>query len=304
MAPSKSINRNSNSKNSRFNSRSKSSSNILKVNEKKKYLKLINAKEKTSKKWYDVTVQNPKRGRTTLKKSSSSIPIKCKIQCPQTSCCIRITNLSRKVSKHFLHQIFSEFGTIKKLDLHFNTYDRISKGFSYIMFSTPEESENAVITMDRCEIDGYDIMCELWFLPYIENRVSSILRGASSGVRYQRNSSKCISSTCNIQHYSQLDGLSSHSGTLSHSQTSYDYLPPNKSISGSSRKSSRLRSGSKSLPTHHSKSQRKSNNRSRSNSRNRSRSNSRNIIIDSKRSKSSHSRFSKRSHYRYSRKQY
>lgn len=82
---------------------------------------------------------------------SSSIPIKCKIQCPQTSCCIRITNLSRKVSKHFLHQIFSEFGTIKKLDLHFNTYDRISKGFSYIMFSTPEESENAVITMDRCE---------------------------------------------------------------------------------------------------------------------------------------------------------
>jgi len=83
----------------------------------------------------------------------SSIPIECKIQCPQTSCCIRITNLSRKVTIDFLRQNFSAFGTIKKLDLHFNQYDRFSKGFSYIMFSTPEESENAVRAMDKCEFN-------------------------------------------------------------------------------------------------------------------------------------------------------
>jgi len=77
----------------------------------------------------------------------------CKNRCPQTSCCIRITNLTRRVTVSCLHQVFSDFGTIKKLDLHFNQYDRFSKGFSYIMFSTSEESENAVRNMNQCKFN-------------------------------------------------------------------------------------------------------------------------------------------------------
>jgi len=126
-------------------------------------------------KWYNVTVKYSDSLNKTLKKprlilitiwclistkkmklyynSRSSIPIECNIECPKTSCCIRITNLSRRVTTNNLHEIFSEFGEIKKLDLHFNNYDRISKGFSYIMFSDPEESENAVESMNRCEFN-------------------------------------------------------------------------------------------------------------------------------------------------------
>jgi len=57
--------------------------------------------------------------------------------------------LTRNVTIVYLRKIFSGFGTIKKIDLHFNRYDKISKGFSYIMFSTSEEAENAVENMNR-----------------------------------------------------------------------------------------------------------------------------------------------------------
>ncbi|XP_029344295.1 probable splicing factor, arginine/serine-rich 4 [Acyrthosiphon pisum] len=305
MASSNSSNGNSNSKKFKFNSflnlsSSKSSSNILQVKEMPTHLQLIS--NSTRKKWYDVTVKNAKSGSRTLKKPRPCIPIECKNKCPQTSCCIRITNLTRRVTVHCLRQIFSDFGTIKKLDLHFNHYDRISKGFSYIMFSTSEESENAVRNMNGCEIDGHEIICEQWFLPYTECRVSSILRGAYSGVGYQRGSSRCISPTYTTQRSSQLDRLSSRSGSLSNSVTPYDYLPTNKSFSGTSRRSysrsprqSRFRSCSNSSTIYHSKSQRKSRSRSRSNYHS---------IQDSMRSKSSRSRSSKRSRNIYSREPY
>ncbi|CAI6356692.1 unnamed protein product [Macrosiphum euphorbiae] len=275
MASSNSSRGNSNSKNFQFNSflnmsSSKNSSNNSQVKEMPTHLQLIS--DSTCKRWYDVTVKNAKSGSRTSIKPRSCIPIECKNKCPQTSCCIRITNLTRRVTVHCLQQIFSDFGTIKKLDLHFNHYDRISKGFSYIMFSTSEESENAVRNMDRCEIDGHVIICEQWFLPYTEFHVSSILRGAYSGVGYQSGSSRCLSPT--TQRPSLLDGLCSHSGSSSNSLTLYDYLPTNKSFSGPSRRScsrsprqSRLRSRSSSLTIYHSKSQRKSRNRSRSNYR-------------------------------------
>ncbi|XP_060859084.1 probable splicing factor, arginine/serine-rich 4 [Metopolophium dirhodum] len=305
MASSNSSNGNSNLKNFKFNSflnlsSSKNFSNILQVKEIPTPLQLIS--DSTHKRWYDVTVKNAKSGSKTLKKQRSCIPIECKNKCPETSCCIRITNLTRRVTVHCLRQIFSDFGTIKNLDLHFNHYDRFSKGFSYIMFSSSEESENAVRNMDRCEIDGHEIICEQWFLPYTECRVSSILRGAYSGVGYQRGSSKCISPTYTTQHSSRLDGLSSHSGSPANSLTPYDYLPTNKSFSGISRRSysrsprqSRLRSRSNSLTIYHSKSQRKSRNRSRFNHQS---------IQDSMRLKSSRSRSSKTSRNIYSRKPY
>lgn len=83
----------------------------------------------------------------------SSIPILWKDVCPKTSCCIRITNISRNVTTNNLHQLFSKFGAIQNLDLHFNWYEKISKGFAYIMFSTPEESKIAVEAMNYCEFN-------------------------------------------------------------------------------------------------------------------------------------------------------
>ncbi|XP_015368660.1 PREDICTED: RNA-binding protein with serine-rich domain 1-B-like [Diuraphis noxia] len=274
MASSNSGNCNSSSKNSKFNSilnsRSKNSSNILQVKDKPTYSQLISENAKTNKKWYDVKIKNSKNISIAHKKPRSRIPIKCKIQCPQTSCCIRITNLSRRITVDFLYENFSEFGTIKKLDLHFNQYDRFSKGFSYIMFSSPEESKNAVRTMDECEIDGYVITCKQWFLPYTEYCVSSILRGACSADEIQRYSPTHLSPTYYIiQHSSQLDRLNSHTGSRFHSLMYYDNIPPNKSLTGSSRisssrspRQSRSRSRSNSLTIHHSKSKKKTHNRS------------------------------------------
>jgi len=138
-------------------------------------------------------------------------------------------------------------------------------------------------------------------LPYTECRVSSILRGAYSGVGYERGISRFISPTYTTQCSPQLDGLSSHSGSPN-SLTPYDYLRTNKSFSGTSRRSysrsprqSRLRSRSNSLTIYHSKSQRKSCNRFRSNYQS---------IQDSMHSKSYLSRSSKRSRNIYSRKPY
>lgn len=139
-------------------------------------------------------------------------------------------------------------------------------------------------------------------MPFIEHRVSSILRGASSGVECQRGSSRCISPTFTTQCSSQLDALSSHSGSPSNSLMPYDYLPTNNSFSGTSRRSysrsprqSRLRSPSNSLKIYHSKSQKKFCNRSRSYYQN---------IQDSMRLNSSRSKSSKRSRNIYSRKPY
>ncbi|XP_026820072.1 RNA-binding protein with serine-rich domain 1-like [Rhopalosiphum maidis] len=260
-----SSNYNSNSKNSIYNtflnlSRSRNSSNIKLVKEKLRQMKKIRNKIKKIKKyspknlkWYNVTVKYSDSLNKTLKKPRSSIPIECKIECPKTSCCIRITNLSRRVTTNNLHEIFSEFGEIKKLDLHFNNYDRISKGFSYIMFSGPEESENAVESMNRCEIDGYEIICELWFLPFIEYHVSSILRGACSGVRYKRSSSRRVLPIYIKHHSPQVDRLKSYSRSPLNSLKSNNYLSSNRFCSGSSNRSysrsprqSRLRSRSNS----------------------------------------------------------
>jgi len=147
------------------------------------------------------------------------------------------------------------------------------------------------------EIDEYEIICEQWLLPYTEYHVSSILRGACSADGYQSHSSTLILPTYNITHHSsQLDGLSSLTGSHSNSLMPYDYLPSNKSLSGFARRSSsrsprdfRLRSRSNSLTIHHSKSKKKSRYRSRYNEMC---------------SENSRSRSSKSSRYRSSRKPY
>ncbi|XP_025191205.1 uncharacterized protein LOC112591581 [Melanaphis sacchari] len=213
-------------------------------------------------------------------KSKFSIPIKCKNECPKNSCCIRIINLSRRVSADNLLEIFSEFGEIKKIDIHFNRYDRISKGVSYIMFSTPEESKNAVQSMNRCEIDEDEIICELWFLPYVEYHVSSILRSACSGVGY-RSLSRRLPPT-HITHYSsQLDRLRYYSKFPLTSPKCY-YMTTNESCPESSKKS-------------YPRSPRQSRLRSHSNSQNRE---------DSICSKSSRYKSSKKFCSKYSRKPY
>lgn len=139
-------------------------------------------------------------------------------------------------------------------------------------------------------------------MPYIDNHVSSVLRGAYSGVGYQTRSFRCISPTYTAQLFSQLDGLRCHSGSPFNSLMPYDYLPTNNYFSGTSRRSysrsprqSILRSRSNSLTIDRSKSQKKFRHRSRFNYQN---------IQDSMRLNSSRFKSSKRSRNIYSRKPY
>lgn len=161
-----------------------------------------------------------------------------------------------------------------------------------------------MIVMYIGKIDGYEVMCQLWFLPYTEACVSSILRGAGSADRRRRYSSMHLSPTYNTQHSSQLDGLSlsSYNGSHSNYLTNHDNISPNKSLSGSERRSrsrsprqSRLKSRYNSLKINHSKSKKKSRYRSRYNEICSKSSHSRSL-------KSSRYRSSKSSRYRSSRK--
>lgn len=47
-----------------------------------------------------------------------------------------------------MQEIFSDFGTIKEVDVPLDRFNKLCKGFSYIEYSTPEEAENAMKHMD------------------------------------------------------------------------------------------------------------------------------------------------------------
>lgn len=62
--------------------------------------------------------------------------------------------MTRNITKEHIQEIFSDFGTIKEVDVPLDRFNRLCKGFSYIEYSTPEEAENAMKHMDggKCHI--------------------------------------------------------------------------------------------------------------------------------------------------------
>lgn len=61
---------------------------------------------------------------------------------------ISVKFISQNVIKEHIEEIFSEFGTIKEVDVPLDKFDKLCKGFSYIKYSTPEESDKAIKYMD------------------------------------------------------------------------------------------------------------------------------------------------------------
>lgn len=63
--------------------------------------------------------------------------------------------LTRNITKEHIQEIFSDFGTIKEVDVPLDRFNKLCKGFSYIEYSNPEEAENAMKHMDGGEKHFY-----------------------------------------------------------------------------------------------------------------------------------------------------
>jgi len=90
---------------------------------------------------YDFRSGSPKR----RKKEKSPTPKPCRIH---------VGRLTRNITKEHIQEIFSDFGTIKEVDVPLDRFNKLCKGFSYIEYSTPAEAENAMKHMDggKCHI--------------------------------------------------------------------------------------------------------------------------------------------------------
>lgn len=62
--------------------------------------------------------------------------------------------MTRNITKEHIQEIFSDFGTVKEVDVPLDRFNKLCKGFSYIEYSTPQEAENAMKHMDggKCHI--------------------------------------------------------------------------------------------------------------------------------------------------------
>lgn len=54
-----------------------------------------------------------------------------------------------RITKDHLYEIFSVYGKIKEIDLHIDRFNKSNKRFSFIVYSTPKEAENAMLFMNR-----------------------------------------------------------------------------------------------------------------------------------------------------------
>lgn len=66
-------------------------------------------------------------------------------------CHIYVNHLTVNVSVEHIREIFSRYGTIRNINLPLDVFTKLSKGFSYIEYSTPEEAQLAIKRMNGGE---------------------------------------------------------------------------------------------------------------------------------------------------------
>eukprot|EP01035_Chromulina_nebulosa_P017716 gene17716-23308_t len=69
---------------------------------------------------------------------------------------IHISNLSRNVKYDHLKEIFSNYGSVKSIELEIDKRLGFNKGTAYIRFDSPTEAQEAMVRMDGGQIDGLD----------------------------------------------------------------------------------------------------------------------------------------------------
>lgn len=67
---------------------------------------------------------------------------------------IRITGLTRNVSKQHLEEIFSNFGHVVEIDLPMDPKVHLTRGYGDVLFSSGAEADTAIASMDGGQLDG------------------------------------------------------------------------------------------------------------------------------------------------------
>jgi len=66
--------------------------------------------------------------------------------------------LTRNVTKEHVIEIFSTYGIIKSVDMpHDRIHPHLSRGFAYVEFDKPEDTEKAIKYMDGGQVDGQEV---------------------------------------------------------------------------------------------------------------------------------------------------
>ncbi len=70
-----------------------------------------------------------------------------------------VGNLTRNVTEDNLREIFSNYGTLKAVELVMDRAVNLPKGYAHVEFESPEDAEKAIDYMNNGQIDGQAIRC-------------------------------------------------------------------------------------------------------------------------------------------------
>ncbi|XP_069762630.1 RNA-binding protein with serine-rich domain 1 [Narcine bancroftii] len=71
---------------------------------------------------------------------------------------VHIGRLTRNVTKDHIMEIFSTYGKIKLIDMPLDRlHPHLSKGYAYVEFENPDDTEKALKHMDGGQIDGQEV---------------------------------------------------------------------------------------------------------------------------------------------------
>ncbi len=72
-----------------------------------------------------------------------------------------ISNLSRRIKDDDILDKFSKYGKIKDINIVRDPFTKDSRGFGFVTFENPKDSEAALDELNKCEIDGKQINVEV-----------------------------------------------------------------------------------------------------------------------------------------------
>lgn len=106
---------------------------------------------------------------------------------PAKSARIFIGRLSRNVTKEHVTEIFGTYGTIKNIEMPFDTiHQSFYKGFAYVEYENAEDANKAWKYMDGGQIDGQEVKVAMSVPAPVRNKEVERSRGVRGGGRNRR----------------------------------------------------------------------------------------------------------------------
>ncbi|KAI8889247.1 RNA-binding domain-containing protein, partial [Backusella circina FSU 941] len=86
-------------------------------------------------------------------------PSRSRSRTPEHLYSILVTNLTRNVKEEHVKEIFSQYGTISRIEFPMNKRLNTNCGKAYIDYGTQEDADKALSYMDDAQLDGKRIVC-------------------------------------------------------------------------------------------------------------------------------------------------